>query len=97
MNKLLGALVLIYISFNANAEENTIEGFWASSGAIIEVKVCHELICAEIVHVITEDGIDHSTVLDVNNMEEGKKDDKFSLLFSISKNAILYINIFKSD
>ena len=74
MNKLLGALVLIYISFNAYAEENTIEGFWASSGAIIEVKVCQELICAEIVHVITEDGIDPSTVLDVNNREEELRD-----------------------
>ena len=74
MNKLLGALVLIYISFNAYAEENTIEGFWASSGAIIEVKVCQELICAEIVHVITEDGIDPSSVLDVNNREEELRD-----------------------
>ena len=55
MNGILKALVLMYISFNACAEENTIEGFWASSGVIIEVKVCHDLICAEIVHVFTED------------------------------------------
>ena len=39
MNKILEALLLMYISFNACAEENTIEGFWASSGVIIEVKV----------------------------------------------------------
>ena len=74
MKKILEALVLMYISFTACAEENTIEGFWASSGVIIEVKVCHELICAEIVHVFTEDGIDPLTVLDVNNREEELRD-----------------------
>lgn len=74
MNKILKALILMYISFNACAKENTIEGFWASSGVIIEVKVCHELICAEIVHVFTEDGIDPLTVLDENNREEELRD-----------------------
>ena len=74
MNGILKALVLMYISFNACAEENTIEGFWASSGVIIEVKVCHDLICAEIVHVFTEDGIDPLTMLDENNREEELRD-----------------------
>ena len=74
MNKILAALVLMHVTFNACAEENTIEGFWASSGVIIEVKVCHKLICAEIVHVFTEDGIDPLTVLDKNNREEELRD-----------------------
>ena len=48
----------------SQASENTIEGFWFASGAIIEINVCEELICAEVIHVITDEGVDQSTVLD---------------------------------
>ena len=68
------ALILMCISFNAYSEENTIECFWASSGVIIEVKVCHEFICAEVVHIFSEDGVDPLTVLDENNREEELRD-----------------------
>lgn len=40
----------------------------------MEVKVCHELICAEIVRVFTEDVIDPLTVLDENYREEELRD-----------------------
>ena len=83
MNKLFWTLVLAFISFDIHAQGNTIEGFWATSGAIIEVKVCHDLICAEIVHVFVEDGVDPLTVLDENNKEEKLRD-----------RALVGINIF---
>lgn len=83
MSKLFGTLILVCILFDTHAQGNTIEGFWASSGAIIEVKACHDFICAEIVHVIVEDGVDPSTVLDENN-REGKLRDR----------ALIGINIF---
>ena len=58
----------------SRASENTIEGFWFASGAIIEIKVCEELICAEVIHVITDEGVDPSTVLDENNDNEELRD-----------------------
>ena len=58
----------------SRASENTIEGFWFASGTIIEIKVCEELICAEILTVITDEGVDPSTVLDENNDQEELRD-----------------------
>ena len=63
---------LIAISFwslsdLSQASENSIEGFWFASGSIVEIKVCKKFICAEVVHIITEEGKDPSTVLDENN------------------------------
>ena len=51
----------------SQAAENAIEGFWFASGSIVEIKVCEQFICAEIVHIITEDDTDPLTILDENN------------------------------
>ena len=77
--KYIAQLPLFYISIfglfhSSQASENTIEGFWFASGAIIEIKVCEELICAEVIHVITDEGVDPSTVLDENNDNEELRD-----------------------
>ena len=58
MIKFLSKVTLIAISsfgffYSSQASENTIEGYWFASGSLIEIKVCEELICAEIVHVIS--------------------------------------------
>jgi hypothetical protein len=44
-------IVFLSLSHPLKALEDTIEGYWLSSSSIIEVKVCDELICAEISHV----------------------------------------------
>lgn len=72
MIKFLSKVTLIAISsfgffYSSQASENTIEGYWFASGYLIEIKVCEELICAEIVHVISDEGIDPLTILEENN------------------------------
>jgi len=71
-DKIFSKVTLIAISsfgffYSSQASENTIEGYWFASGSLIEIKVCEELICAEIVHVISDEGIDPLTILDENN------------------------------
>ena len=66
MIKFLSKVTLIAISsfgffYSSQASENTIEGYWFASGSLIEIKVSEELICAEIVHVISDEGIDPLT------------------------------------
>ena len=58
----------------SRASENTIEGFWFASGTLVEIKVSEELICAEVIHVITDEGVDPTTVLDENNDQEELRD-----------------------
>jgi len=74
MIKFLPKITLIAISsfgffYSSQASENTIEGYWFASGSLIEIKVCEELICAEIVHVISDEGVDPLTILDENNTD----------------------------
>ena len=79
IRKPLTQALLFYIttfgfSHLSRAAENTIEGFWFASGALVEIKVCEELICAEVIHVITDEGVDPTTVLDENNNQEELRD-----------------------
>ena len=74
MMRFLPKVTLIAISsfgffYSSQASENTIEGYWFASGSLIEIKVCEELICAEIVHVISDEGVDPLTILDENNAD----------------------------
>ena len=71
---------LFYLS---QAAENAIEGFWFASGSIVEIKVCQKFICAEVVHIVTEDGTDPLTILDENN------DDR-----ELRSRALVGINLF---
>lgn len=66
---LLSFVALFAFTHLLQASENTIEGYWFSSGSIIEIKVCEQLICAEILALITEEEIDPLTVLDDNNTD----------------------------
>ena len=79
---------LIAISFCSlfslsQAAENAIEGFWFASGSIVEIKVCEQFICAEVVHIVTEDGTDPLAILDENN------DDR-----ELRSRALVGINLF---
>ena len=81
-------IILVAISFwgfsySSQASENSIEGFWFASGSIVEIKVCQQFICAEVVHVITEEGTDPLTVLDENNDER-----------KLRNRALIGINLF---
>ena len=88
MKLFLTRAILFYIAFSSlvhssQAPENTIKGYWFASGSIIEIKICEEFICAEIVHVITEEGLDPLTVLDENNAEE-----------ELRKRTLIGVNVF---
>lgn len=48
--------------------EKTIIGYWLTSESVVEVKSCGDQICAEIVHLLVEEGIDPKSVLDENNV-----------------------------
>ena len=63
----LPLIVFLSIIHHLQASEDTIEGYWLSSSSIIEVKVCGDFICAEIIHVFVSDGIDPLTILDEKN------------------------------
>lgn len=67
----------------SQAAENAIEGFWFASGSIVEIKVCEKFICAEVVHIVTEDDTDPLTTLDENN------DDR-----ELRSRALVGINLF---
>ena len=71
---------LFYLS---QASEDSIEGFWFASGSIVEIKACQQFICAEVMHIITEEGTDPLTVLDENN------DDR-----ELRSRALIGINLF---
>ena len=88
MKLFLTRAILFYIAFSSlvhssQAPENTIKGYWFASDSIIEIKICEEFICAEIVHVITEEGLDPLTVLDENNAEE-----------ELRKRTLIGVNVF---
>ena len=63
----LSLVVFLSLNLPLQASADTIEGYWLSSGSIIEVKTCDEFICAEISHVFVSDGTDPLTVFDENN------------------------------
>ena len=47
--------------------EKTIIGYWLTSESVVEVRSCGDKICAEIIHLLVEEGIDPKSVLDENN------------------------------
>ena len=48
--------------------EKTIIGYWLTSESAVEVRSYGDQICAEIIHLLVEEGIDPKTVLDENNV-----------------------------
>lgn len=84
MRKILLVTISFWsLSYLSQASENSIEGFWFASGSIVEIKVCQRFICAEVVHIITEEGTDPLTVLDENNDYE-----------ELRSRALIGINLF---
>ena len=67
----LNAFFVILFSFcqATQASDEPILGYWAAAGSIIQIKICERFICAEIVHLITEEGVDPLSILDENNSE----------------------------
>ena len=63
----LSLAVFLSLNLPLQASVDTIEGYWLSSGSIIEVNICDEFICAEISHVFVSEGTDPLTILDENN------------------------------
>ena len=63
----LSLAVFLSLNLPLQASVDTIEGYWLSSGSIIEVDICDEFICAEISHVFVSEGTDPLTILDENN------------------------------
>jgi len=63
----LSLVVFLSLNLPLQASVDTIEGYWLSSGSIIEVNICDEFICAEISHVFVSEGTDPLTILDENN------------------------------
>ena len=54
-----------------------------NAGSIVEIKICEKFICAEVVHIVTEDDTDPVTILDENN------DDR-----DLRSRALVGINLF---
>ena len=63
----LSLAVFLSLNLPLQASVDTIEGYWLSSGSIIEVKICDEFICAEISHVFVSEETDPLSVLDEKN------------------------------
>ena len=63
----LSLVVFLSLNLPLQASVNTIEGYWLSPSSIIEIKICDQLICAEISHLFVPEGEDPLTVLDENN------------------------------
>ena len=63
----LSLAVFLSLNLPLQASVDTIEGYWLSSGSIIEVNICDEFICAEISHVFVSEETDPLTILDENN------------------------------
>jgi|TARA_X000000368_G_scaffold121784_1_gene95519 uncharacterized protein (DUF2147 family) len=60
-----------FCSFILQAEKvSSIEGYWLTSASIVEVKKCKDELCATIVHIFVEEGVDPKSILDSNNKKK---------------------------
>ena len=63
------ALCSLYIS-----SDEGIFGYWLTSGSIVKIENCNNLVCGKIVTVFVEDGIDPKTLLDKNNKNKSLRE-----------------------
>ena len=52
----------------AQTAEESIVGYWLAPQSIFEIKNCDGALCAEIVQVFVEEGVDPKSILDSKNM-----------------------------
>ncbi len=53
----------------AQTAEESIVGYWLAPQSIFEIKNCDGALCAEIVQVFVEEGVDPKSILDSKNMD----------------------------
>ena len=73
MLNLYSIFFLIIFSVNLSSEQG-IFGYWLTSGSIVKIETCNNLICGEIATVFTEEGVDPESILDENNKDKSKRE-----------------------
>ena len=53
----------------AQTAEESIVGYWLAPQSIFEIKNCDGALCAEIVQIFVEEGVDPKSILDGNNRD----------------------------
>ena len=71
MKKLILSILLasIVIIQQVQTAEESILGYWLTSQSIIETKNCDGALCAVIVQLLLEEGVDPKSILDSKNMD----------------------------
>ena len=73
MKKYFLFLSLSFLNSNIFADAN-IFGYWLTSGSIVKVENCDNLVCGKIITVFVEDGIDPNSILDKNNKNKSLRE-----------------------
>ena len=73
MKKYILFLSLSFLNSNIFADAN-IFGYWLTSGSIVKVENCDNLVCGKIITVFVEDGIDPNSILDKNNKNKSLRE-----------------------
>ncbi len=73
MKKYILFLILSFFNSNMFADTN-IFGYWLTSGSIVKIENCNNLVCGKIITVFVEDGIDPNSILDKNNKNKSLRD-----------------------
>ena len=73
MKKYILFLILAFFNSNMFADTN-IFGYWLTSGSIVKIENCNNLVCGKIITVFVEDEIDPNSVLDKNNKNKSLRD-----------------------
>ena len=59
------------------SSDEGIFGYWLTSGSIVKIENCNNLVCGKIITVFVEDGIDPNSILDKNNKNKSKRQNCF--------------------
>ena len=73
MKKYILFLSLSFLNSNIFADAN-IFGYWLTSGSIVKVENCDNLVCGKIITVFVDDGIDPNSILDKNNKNKSLRE-----------------------
>ena len=71
MKKLILSILLAstFTIQQVQTAEESIVGYWLAPQSIFEIKNCDGALCAEIVQIFVEDGLDPKSILDSKNMD----------------------------
>lgn len=71
MKKLILSILLAstFIIQQVQTAEESILGYWLAPQSIFEIKNCDGALCAEIVQLLVEEGVDPKSILDSKNMD----------------------------